>query len=111
VVAVEVVVVVVGVLVVVVVVVVGVVVVVVGVLVVVVVVLLEVVLLDVALVVWFWQSFAARSATVDAPCSRFLVSVALTDPGRLLTSALNALMALVAASHWPASIAEETRSS
>jgi hypothetical protein len=83
------------------------VVVVVGVLVVVVVVGVEVVLvlvlvdveLLVVLVVVFWQSFAASWATVEAPCSRFLVRVPLTDGGRLITALLNVVSALAAAPH------------
>ncbi len=62
-------------------------------------VLLEVEVLDVVSFVAFRQSLAASSATVEAPCSRFRVSVALTDGGRLIRALLNVVIALAAASH------------
>ena len=68
-----------------------------------------VVLLDVAVVVW--QSFAASCATVEAPCSRFRVSVALTEGGRLTTALLKVVTAFAAAAHCPVLTALESWSS
>jgi hypothetical protein len=59
------------------------------------------------LVVW-WQSFCASSATVEAPWIRLLRSVALTVGGRPLTELFSAVAALAAPAQLPAASAEET---
>jgi hypothetical protein len=62
---------------------------------------LELVVELVVLLVVCWQSCAASCWTVEAPCSRFLVNVALTDGGRLTTALLNVVTASAAALHCP----------
>jgi hypothetical protein len=60
------------------------------------------------LVVW-WQSFWASSATVEAPWIRLLRSVTLTDAGRLFTAPFRPLAALAAPAQLPEASAEEIR--
>jgi hypothetical protein len=66
-----------------------------------VVVVLLVVELLVVLDVVLRQSLAASCWIVEAPCSRFRVSVGLTDGGRLMTELLNVVTASSAVLHWP----------
>jgi hypothetical protein len=60
------------------------------------------------LVVW-WQSLLASSATVEAPWIRLLRSVGFTDAGRPETESLSAFTAFAAPEQLPAASAEETR--
>lgn len=76
-----------------------------------VVVLLVLVLLDVVVVEAKWQSRAASTATVLAPCLRLLTSVRLIELGRFETDVTKSWAAFVAVSHWPELTAEETCSS
>ena len=74
-------------------------------------VVVEVLVVGVVFVVVWWQSLLASWATVLAPCLRLLVSVWLTDAGRLATALLNESIALDAASHCPELIAAAAWSS
>ena len=75
------------------------------------VVVLDVVDLLVVVVCGCWQSCAASELSVDAPCSRFRVSVGLTVGGRSTIAFENVVTASAAAPHWPELTADETWSS
>ncbi len=60
---------------------------------------LALVLLDVVVVDVVWQSRAASTATVLAPCLRLLTRVRFTELGRFETDVTKSWAALVAVSH------------
>jgi hypothetical protein len=65
----------------------------------------------VGVVIWVWQSLAARLLTVVTPCLRLFMSVELTDAGRFSTAFVNPVAAFVTAPQCPEATAAETWSS